>query len=494
MSTDHDAMFRAICAEHEDDTPHLAFADWFDENDQPERAEFIRAQVEYERLLNDGSDSQAVYDFLVVRDEVTRQAAKWELIDAGIARRLTLAARIEELRYAHGAAWAADLPSDCGVQWLGFHRGFVTQVGVTNFGLLFKYADIVKRAAPPVELICTELSAQAAEGLIKAGLLPWIRGLHIQHECADGLYTLGTHPAAAGIRRLTIGSGGDDELLATALAGSPHWAGLRSLSFDEMWFDPAPAETLFRATHLRGLTTLRMEGNGWTAETVRAFTDAEFSKLTDLRFANAGLDDKAITLLANAPSLGTVRYFDVAGNNVTGRGASALLCSPHLKGMAVISLAENPVRELDQLALKDAPAGGLRLFHFHGCTLHEADVRAVVRSPRLRDLWYLDLDENGLTNDAVREIVAGFKDRCPAVIWLTLNYLEDEAADLLANWPAASALRVLELSHNLLTDFGVTTLLNSPHLQNLDGLSVPPVSEEVADAIRKRFKERGRIQ
>ena len=75
-----------------------------------------------------------------------------------------------------------------------------------------------------------------------------------------------------------------------------------------------------------------------------------------------------------------------------------------------------------------------------------------------------------------------------------MNQLEDDAAVLLANWPAASALRVLELSYNLLTDFGVTTLLNSPHLQNLDGLSVPPVSAEVADAIRKRFKEHGRMQ
>ena len=76
--------------DHEDDTPRLAFADWFDENDQPERAAFIRAQVEFARLMSDGSDSQAVYEFLVPRDYVTWPAARWELINAGIARRHTL--------------------------------------------------------------------------------------------------------------------------------------------------------------------------------------------------------------------------------------------------------------------------------------------------------------------------------------------------------------------------------------------------------------------
>jgi uncharacterized protein (TIGR02996 family) len=494
MSIDHDAMFRAVCAEHEEDTPRLVFADWFDENDQPERAEFIRVQVEYERLLNDGSDSQAVYDFLVARDYVTRPAAKWELIDAGIARRVTLATRIEELWKKHGSVWNADLPSGCGVQWMSFRRGFAGQVGVTNFGLLFKHADIVRRAAPPVELVCTELSAPVADGLIKAGLLPWIRGLHIQHECADGLHAIGQHPAAAGIRRLTIGSGEDGELVATALAGSPHWAGLRWLSFEGMWFEPAAAEALFQATHLHRLTTLRMAGDNWTAGTMRVFADAAFPNLTDLRFTHSGLDDDAIEVLANAPALGTVRYFDVARNPVTGRGATALLCSPHLTGMAFIGLEDNPVRGLDHLALKDAPAGGLRLFHCHGCQLSAEDVRAAVRSPRLRDLWYLDLDDNRLTSSAVREIVDGFEDRCPPVIWLTMNQLDDEAAVLLANWPGASALRVLEMYANRLTDFGVKTLLNSPHLQNLDGLGVPPVSEEVADAMRKRFKERGRMQ
>jgi uncharacterized protein (TIGR02996 family) len=43
------ALLRAIYANPDDDTPRLVYADWLDEHGQPERAEFIRVQVELAR-------------------------------------------------------------------------------------------------------------------------------------------------------------------------------------------------------------------------------------------------------------------------------------------------------------------------------------------------------------------------------------------------------------------------------------------------------------
>src|SRR5215216_3273134 len=40
--TDRDALYRAILAHPDDDTPRLVYADWLQENDRPEEAEFIR--------------------------------------------------------------------------------------------------------------------------------------------------------------------------------------------------------------------------------------------------------------------------------------------------------------------------------------------------------------------------------------------------------------------------------------------------------------------
>ncbi|MBY0457216.1 MAG: TIGR02996 domain-containing protein, partial [Gemmataceae bacterium] len=44
MTTDGDALLRAICENPGEDTPRLVYADWLDENGDPERAEFIRLQ------------------------------------------------------------------------------------------------------------------------------------------------------------------------------------------------------------------------------------------------------------------------------------------------------------------------------------------------------------------------------------------------------------------------------------------------------------------
>jgi uncharacterized protein (TIGR02996 family) len=47
--TDHDALLAAICAEPDEDTPRLAYADFLEENDRPEQAAFVRAQIELAR-------------------------------------------------------------------------------------------------------------------------------------------------------------------------------------------------------------------------------------------------------------------------------------------------------------------------------------------------------------------------------------------------------------------------------------------------------------
>lgn len=45
MTSSHDALYRAICAHPDEDTPRLAFADLIEEDGDGRRAAFIRAQV-----------------------------------------------------------------------------------------------------------------------------------------------------------------------------------------------------------------------------------------------------------------------------------------------------------------------------------------------------------------------------------------------------------------------------------------------------------------
>src|SRR4051812_17905575 len=50
--TDADALLRAVLAAPDDDAPRLVYADWCDEHGDPDRAAFIRAQVELARHPN----------------------------------------------------------------------------------------------------------------------------------------------------------------------------------------------------------------------------------------------------------------------------------------------------------------------------------------------------------------------------------------------------------------------------------------------------------
>lgn len=50
MTVDRDALLAAIRESPADDLPRLAFADWCEENGDPGRAEFIRAQIRHEAL------------------------------------------------------------------------------------------------------------------------------------------------------------------------------------------------------------------------------------------------------------------------------------------------------------------------------------------------------------------------------------------------------------------------------------------------------------
>src|SRR5690242_16329647 len=102
------SLLAAISADPADDTARLAYADFLEEHDNPERAEFIRTQVELARL------------------------PRWERK----AKLLRLRERLLLVR--HGEEWRAGLPHIAGVTWGRFERGFVAEVTVDDPRVLAK--------------------------------------------------------------------------------------------------------------------------------------------------------------------------------------------------------------------------------------------------------------------------------------------------------------------------------------------------------------------
>ena len=96
MTSDGDALLRAICEHPAEDTPRLVYADWLQENGNADRAEFIRLQCE-----------------------------AWGLTPAYP----TLSAartRASELLKEHRGRWFDELPTILGVEWGDLYvRGFI---------------------------------------------------------------------------------------------------------------------------------------------------------------------------------------------------------------------------------------------------------------------------------------------------------------------------------------------------------------------------------
>jgi uncharacterized protein (TIGR02996 family) len=113
------AFLEAICDNPEDDTPRLVFADWLEENGQPERAEFILVQIEMASL---GQDDP---------------------------RRPALADRSRALFFDPTAAWGRELREL--LTYSAWERGFVWRVALTAARFL-AHAEAIFRLAPVREV------------------------------------------------------------------------------------------------------------------------------------------------------------------------------------------------------------------------------------------------------------------------------------------------------------------------------------------------------
>lgn len=124
MSDEERALLAAVAAAPDDDVPRLVYADWLDEHDRPERAEFIRLQVAWHQALTDPTRFH------------TRN------------RTYNL---IHDHRLAHGAKCEDRPPVFDGVTWEAATRGFMETTTVRAWELGVSLPEVL--AAPPTPLL-----------------------------------------------------------------------------------------------------------------------------------------------------------------------------------------------------------------------------------------------------------------------------------------------------------------------------------------------------
>jgi uncharacterized protein (TIGR02996 family) len=232
--TDHDALLRAIAAHPEEDTPRLMYADWLEESGRPDRAEFVRVQVEMSRF---GANDPA--------------------------RRPWVVRNLQFLR-DHVPRWKAELPQLPGVEWGDFNRGLVEEVQAQTEAAVVRHAAVVF-AEPAVHVLrLTRLTS--GRDLAAVPELARVRALRLIGARAEErpLRDLLASPYLGQLTALDLDGNRAGNGVAAMLADG------RFPALEELWLGSnrigdAGGDAIADSPHLDRLTLLDLRGNSISA-------------------------------------------------------------------------------------------------------------------------------------------------------------------------------------------------------------------------------------
>ncbi len=346
--TDRDALYAAILAHPDEDTPRLLYADWLEENGQAQAAKYVRAACELARLDED-DPSLAAFP--------TEAPAFWSDIEPDVAHRQALAA--VGLPRDHESTELARFPKLDGVHThkivltaetiSPFSRGFVERATFDTVADFVRHADIVFRAVPIRELVIRAPDPEGLKQVASSRWFPQIRTVTLEsgtrhHVGSQSIKALSNSGSIENLRSITLDYAHQDCLLA--FSRDREWEGLRHLTVGR-WDrdDDAPDADeqlieLFNAKHLRGLKSLELNRIQFESnEAFKAISDAHLPELRSLLFRceRSGLG----SAVARAKHMRKLRVFTVENSFLKGSEIANVICSANLPNLAVLNLPEN---------------------------------------------------------------------------------------------------------------------------------------------------------
>ncbi len=220
LSPDEAAVLKAVCADRDTDLPRLVYADWLDDHDRPERAEFIRLQVTATRQPSDHTGYQ-------------------------------IEPRIGELLAAHRDRWLRELPKWAVVTGPhAFVRGFVEVFDMPAGPFTLTAPQLLDRT--PVRRLILRSLRKVAPNLTRCGWLGEVPSLWLLNERLgdDAVTDLMTAPWLVNSRELNLVGNDLTDRAARALANCPYLRGLVRLDLGRNQLGRTGVEWLLASPHL----------------------------------------------------------------------------------------------------------------------------------------------------------------------------------------------------------------------------------------------------
>jgi uncharacterized protein (TIGR02996 family) len=476
----HAAFLKDIAANPEDDAPRLVYADWLDENGDPDRATFIRTQC---RLASMGKYDLERYDL--------------EWVDKGLLAK-------------HGKKWLKPIAKI--TTNVEFRRGFPDHFSlpvakfVAKGEELFAAAPTLRSYRPlqPKKAWGELLACPAVENVTSIDL--WgLEGITVPR-----LTALAGSKHLRNLRGLTLAGMALGRCI-DHFAASPHLAKVAGLTVNDCNLGHAGLETLLKAKFAKNLTGLNVGKNKLFAgsiemlakwkgasrlktlslsedhsgdESASAFAEGKWSALRGASLFFPRMTTAGLNALGGCKSLSSLRSINL--HHRPDQDISGFLTSPHLAGLERLML--NDRTDISFLAGSPMLANLRDLYLGAGDV---ASVRKVLTDPASAGLRELSLC--GLSNGpAVAEAIAAAP-HLTNLRGLTLRSMPLGVEGARALGEAAHLAGLIELDlYECIDAKSAVALVASPHLNRLRSLNVGGyhiMAEPAFAALQKRFGE-----
>jgi uncharacterized protein (TIGR02996 family) len=373
--TDHDALLAAICNEPDEDTPRLALADWLDENGEPERAAFIRAQIELAR-------TPPWEPFAVL--------CRWRRHD-----------------WLTGASFRSTLPQVDGwhVEWHedAFHRGLGWRLNVRSL-VAWEQTERALLGRAPVGSMHL-WSASTLDDWRRFTASPILRNLVDVHFVAspiEPLRALRESPSSPPLADIYFerASSAGIAFVVEDLLGSPLRETIRGLHFHIGYesLDDLVA-TLSQALHLERLS---LDTMGLANRHVRELYLPYWTGLRELDLQGNTLDNAGVwDVIESAPE--TLQVLGLADTGLSRAGGRLFANLPHLRRLDLSMNRLTP--SLAQALAKSGSIAGLRSLRLKRSFIQAKEIRWLIRAAFWPNLVELDLRENPIPTAGVRYLL-----------------------------------------------------------------------------------------
>lgn len=404
-----DPLLAAILAHPADDLARLVYADWIEEQGDPDRARFIRAQVELARV------------------------SPWEPF--------AVHARLQAPEWYHGEPWRQHLPDLGPSGTLAWHPDVAFRRGL-GWGLSVRFVPALIEAGPmlcdQVPLGHLELGEGTLDDWRALARSPWltrIESVRFRTTPIEPLTALIESPYSTGIRHLHFeranGAGMPEllrRLMLAPLGRQLHSLGLKNGPWDvqdmieSMSMLPAPSclehfewiggnltpdwlRDLLKVPLLQNLTSLGLQYNRLENAGCQVLVDAvQTSRLRQLDLRDTWVDVPACNTLAQG-DWSALRHLNLARNSLTTLGQGAVSWGGALQGLRSLVIRHSGTEDATLAGLVEAGIWPqlveLDVFRNH---ITDRGVQSLLDEPPRADLHALHLGQNRVSGEMLERL------------------------------------------------------------------------------------------